>query len=405
MKGMKGYGNPFGIVRSSVCMAFGQLGKDRFRTILSLSGVSIGIFCVTAAQTVTDSISRTMKNGISEFGGDALFIEQMPMEPDLNEEGVFRWWNYVRRPEVSWREYDHLSRNCGEDAQISYSALYNEGRIIAVDGQWQSLIRNDVTSGRGFSEAELRRGEPVVMLGSAAAEDSEGTVSIGGVQARIIGTFAPGGINSVGIGDVDNAAVIPYTLAERIPGIECSRRVITVQPDPGCDADAVSSSVFRQMRRIRRLDSGEDDNFSINRLSFVMEQMNGIFRMIGTLGWIIGAFSLLIGGFGIANIMFVNINERTPEIGLQKALGAGTRTLLLQYLTESAVISLAGGLAGTAMTAAVCALIPENVIPLSVSAGTFAAGVVTALVTGIIAGIAPAASAAKLHPAEALAGK
>lgn len=405
MKELKGCGNPYGIVRRSVHMAFGQLGRDRFRTFLSLSGVSIGILCVTAAQTVTDSIGRTMRDGISEFGGDALFIEQMPMEPDLNEEGVFRWWNYVRRPEVSWREFDRLRTDFGEGADISYSALYDDGKVIAVDGDWQSLIRNGVTSGRGFSTAELGRGECVAMLGAAASAENEAIVSVGGVPVRVIGTFAPGGINSVGIGDVDNAAVIPYALAERIEGLECSRRVITVQPGAGLDEASATAMIRQRMRRIRRLDSGAEDNFSINRLSFVMEQMNGVFRMVGILGWVIGAFSLLIGAFGIANIMFVSVRERTPETGLQMAVGAGTRDILLQYLTESAVISLAGGLAGTAMTSAVCAVIPDNVIRLSVSAGTFAAGVATALVTGIIAGIAPAASAAKLQPAEALAGK
>ena len=136
-----------------------------------------------------------------------------------------------------------------------------------------------------------------------------------------------------------------------------------------------------------------------------MEEMDGLLKTVGTLGWIIGAFSLPKSAFGIANIMFVTAKKRAAEIGPQKALGAKRRDILLQYVTEASFLSVTGGLGGVAVTALFCAVLPRNVIEISMSAETFATGMATALITGISAGLAPAISAAELQPAEALAGK
>ena len=400
MKGLKGRrGRPAGIALSSVRMAMGQLGKDRFRTFLSLAGISVGIFCVSAAGAITQSIQKTMREGIEQFGGDALFVEKTPMEPDLNEDGVFRWWKYVSRPEVSWREYRDLLEDRPESRGLCYAACY--GRVVAVDGDWSSLIRNGLSSGRGFTEAELRDGGYAAILGADASEECDnGYVTVGSISVPVIGRFERSGINSVGIADIDNAAVIPYTLARKLSGLECERSVISVQPGSfGADAEEY---LRLALRRTRRIEAGAEDNFAVNRLSFVMEEMDGLMKMLSRLGWIIGAFSLLIGGFGIANIMFVNVSERTPEIGLQMALGAPAWSVAVQYVCEAAILSAAGGLAGLCLTWALCLLIPAEAVDISLSAEMFAAGMATALAVGVTAGLAPAISAAKLQPAEAL---
>lgn len=394
------------VAGGSVLMAFRQLGRDKSRSLLSLVGVSAGIFCITAARSVTESVSDTMRNGIDEFGGDALFVEQMPMEPDLTENGTFRWWKYVRRPEVSEREYLAVRDACPDGTSVTYSVNYNDGKIIAVEGDWNSLIRNEITSGRGFTGAELSHGDCIAIAGSDVKDvGKDSMISIAGVPVRVTGTFGRSGISSVGIGDTDNAVVIPYRLAARLHGLVSGRRVITVQPGRGTPESYIEEQVRLAMRGIRRLGAASEDNFSINRLSFIKEELNGLMKMTGTLGWIIGIFSLLVGGFGQANIMFVNIKERTAEIGLQKAVGAGIGSIALQYLTESAAIAFAGGLLGTGLTAAVCSVIPNHLIEISMSPATFAAGLAVALITGITAGLAPAISAANLQPAEALSGK
>lgn len=183
---MKGFEGKAGIrariAGESVRMAFGHLGKDKFRTFLSLLGVSVGIFCVTAAQTVTESIQRVMRDGIAGLGGDAMFVEQIPVEPDLNGQGVFRWWKYASRPEVSWEEFKIIRDNCAADAYVSYTVSCNDGKVIATDGDWRQTIRNGIATGRGFTDAEMSRGGYTAMLGAEVPEKDSDFVSIGGVR-------------------------------------------------------------------------------------------------------------------------------------------------------------------------------------------------------------------------------
>ncbi|MBQ7640414.1 MAG: ABC transporter permease [Bacteroidales bacterium] len=392
-------------VGESFALALSQFRSDRFRTGLSLSGIAIGIFSTVAALTLVDSVHQTMNDGFADFGGDLVLVEQIPLEPDFDEEGGLRWWDYLGRPPVTREEYRFLAENGTHIDLIGYTQCSNRDLILGVWGNWQLAVHNPIAQGRTFSAAELSSGRAVALVGAGYADTHPGekSVSIDGRRFDIIGTFARSGINAVSLADIDESVVIPGEAARTLFGASEGRSTITIQPKPGVSEEALDAEIRTLLREYRHLDPTAPDNFALNRFSFIIREMGDLFSLIDTIGWIIGLFSLLIGGFGIANILFVAVKERTREIGIQKALGATQGTISLQFLTEAATLSLAGGGAGLAAVWLLTLPLRRSLVPLTLSAGHLCTGILTALIIGIAAGMAPAISAAKMHPARAVA--
>ena len=404
MKGLKKGSGAARVAGESLLMAGRSMGNEKVRTALSLAGVCIGIFCIVASMTLFESLHRSLREGMESFGSEAVFIEKMPLEPDLDESGTFRWWNYLGRKEPSFEEFHYLKENCRCAAEMTFSAQFSEGRIIGVTSGWRSVVPNPLLSGRLFSPAELEHGAAVAVAGALVELEGDGSsVEAGGIRIPVIGRLKSGGINAIGIaGDADNAILVPYLKARSIASVEAGKSTITAFPAAGVSENELKEELSRLLRRYRWVPPGTDGGFAVNRMSFIAGEVNSIFSTLGTAGWIIGLFSLLVGGFGIANIMFVSVSERTREIGLQKALGAGRNTILLQYLTEAVFLSAAGAAAGTALAALLCAVIPVSVLELTVSARTAASAGVAAIILGALSGLAPALRASLLQPAVAL---
>ena len=406
--------------------AFRELKADRFRTRLSLLGVAVGIFSIVAALTLVDALQKSIREGFSVYGGDLLFVDRMPLEPDLDEAGHFRWWDYALRPEVSWREYRYLEEQ-GEGAfsQIAF-ARYGAERV-GVAGAWRLLVPGALAEGRGFTERELRDGAPVMLAGSGV-EARKGVplhpgdaLWIEGVRYEVIGIFAKAGLNTVSTVDVDNVRLVPErTMAVSAAGGAGERCSILL-------ADADEAAVRALMRACRRLGPGQRDDFALNRLSYLLDEMTSIFKLVAKLGWIIGVFSLLVGGFGIANMLYVSVEERRPQIGICRALGARRRVIVRQFLGESAVLSLLGGLAGMALVQALLWLLrlvlalragaglaaaagpaaagsAAELLPLFLSPRAAISGLAAALLIGLVFGVSPARRASLLPPVEAIKG-
>ena len=405
---MKGFGKRAGglfrIAGESVALAASQFRNDRFRTGLSLAGIAIGIFSTVASLTVVDSLQRCMDVGLADFGRDVVLIEQIPLEPDLDEEGTFRWWNYVSRPPVTREEYQFLAAHSRLAAEMCYTCYFNNDVIIGVTGDWKLGVRNSLAQGRAFSAAELSGGAAVAIVGADYADRHPGetTLSIDGSRFDIIGTFTRSGIGAVSLADIDAAVVIPEAAARLLPSAAESRCVITARPAADVPAARFDAELRTLLRQYRHLPPQAEDDFALNRFSLIERELGELFSLIDTIGWIIGLFSLLIGGFGIANILFVAVRERTREIGVQKALGATRGMISLQFLTEAAVLSAAGGAAGLGFVALGVRLLWNSSVPLFLGASNIAAGMAAALIIGIAAGMAPAISAAKMHPAVAV---
>lgn len=375
---------------------------DKFRTLLSLLGVCTGIFAIVAIFTLVDSIHSTISESFENYGTDILFVESQPLEPDLNEDGFFRWWKYISRPAVSWNEYKFIEQNYPYDVGMAFTARAGDD-AVGVAGQWRIVMQEPLREGRLPGSGELENGAAVVVLGSKAAselfphgEEPLGrSVKVAGGIFRVIGILEESGSNMVSTIPADDARIVPLKALERLVDLSKARTSIAVA---GGDAQEVRTL----MRQVRRLRPSEEDNFAINRLSFILDEMSEIFDMIGTLGWIVGIFSLLVGGFGIANIMFVSVQERTPQIGIQKALGARRRTIAAEYLREAAVLSVAGGAGGIALVWLGTLAVPSSAITLRLTAANAATGLAVSAVIGLAAGLAPALRAARLDPVEAI---
>ena len=381
---------------------------DRFRTQLSLLGVAVGIFSIVAALTLVDAMQRSIREGFAVYGSNILFVDRMPLEPDLDEAGHFRWWNYALRPEVLWREYRYLEQN--GDGAFSGIAFVRYGvERVGVAGDWQLLVPGPLAEGRGFTERELREGAPVLMVGAEVERSKERKFRCGeaiwieGVRYEIIGIFAKAGMNTVSTVDVDRVRLVP----ERTMKDEAARCSILL-------ADADEAAVRALMRACRRLGPGQRDDFALNRLSYLLDEMNSLFSMVAKLGWIVGIFSLLVGGFGIANMLYVSVEERRPEIGICRALGARRRVIVRQFLGEAVTLSLLGGLTGILFVQILLVLLraflavkggSADFLPLMLSPRAVLSGLSAALLIGLIFGVTPARHASRLAPVEAIAGK
>lgn len=367
---------------------------DRFRTALSLLGVAVGVFAIVAALTVVDSVQKAVRESFDSFGSDVLFVEKEPLEPDLSEDGVFRWWAYVGRPEVSFREYRYLeTQAAGAYSSMAFVAYGRTGTGVA--GDWSLLVRQPLQEGRTFSQQELETGAPVVLLGCDV--EHSGTMKwIDGVPYRVIGVFRKAGAGVVSPVDIDQACLIPYKAMQEVP----LRSSILV-------AGADEAVIRARMREVRRLPAGKPDDFAFNRLSFLLDEMTELFRMVSRLGWIIGLFSLLVGGFGVANILYVSVEERKPQIGLCRALGARKRVIVREFLREAVSLSVAGGATGVGLVGLATALLGRlapMALSLSLSPRAALSGLVASFVLGLLFGAAPARHAASLDPVAAMRG-
>ena len=395
-------------MRELLAQAFGELKADRFRTLLSLLGVAIGIFSIVAALTLVDSMQAVVREGFEAYGGDLLFVDREPLEPDLNEDGVFRWWAYASQPPVSWREYRFLKERGGAAdgrafSKIAYAAYGRD--VVGVAGDWTLLVPQALAAGRGFTAAEVEAGAAVTVVGTEVDAKCGGALWIEGVRYEVIGVFEKAGAGTVSPVDVDRVRLVPYRTM-RGPALRSSILL----------ADADVAKVRGMMRACRRLRPDEADDFALNRLSFLLDEMNEIFALVSRMGWIIGLFSLLVGGIGIANMLYVSVEERRSQIGICRALGAPRRVIIRQFLGESAVLSALGGLAGIALAGLAILAVKGwatvqgasgtgGSLPLVLSLRAILSGLGISLVIGLLFGVAPARSAAHLTPVEAIAAK
>lgn len=393
-----------------LAQAFREMKADRFRTRLSLLGVAVGIFSIVAALTLVDAMQRSIREGFAVYGSNILFVDRMPLEPDLDDGGHFRWWNYALRPEVSWQEYRYLEQN-GEGAYSGIAFARYGAERVGVAGDWRLLVPGPLAEGRGFTERELREGAPVLIAGAEVRRDENRTGNarplhcgdalwIGGVRYEVIGRFVKAGMNTVSTVDVDRVRLVP----ERTMKDEAARCSILL-------ADADEDAVRALMRACRRLGPGQRDDFALNRLSYLLDEMNSLFGMVAKLGWIVGLFSLLVGGFGIANMLYVSVEERRPQIGICRALGAKRSVIVRQFLGEAVALSLLGGLAGIAFVQILLLILRACLImkgggtdflPLVLSPRAFVSGLSAALFIGLLFGVTPARRASLLAPVEAI---
>ena len=412
----------FRLIRESFIFAFDALRQNRTRTFLSLLGITIGIFTIIAVFAAVDTFRANLQSSVEKLGSKTIFVEKWPW----GGFGDYPWWKYMQRPVPNYRDFTELQERLGSADGICYQiSLSNRTlkyksntidgvRVSAVSQQYNKVTNFDLAEGRYLTESESNSGAAVCLLGADIAEglfpqqNAVGKeVKVIGRTVTVIGVFAREGEDRLGISS-DNSLLLPLNFARNLVDIESDRYSpqITVRGKENLTLDQLESELQGLMRSIRRLKPVEDDNFALNKSTIITAQLDTMFGIVNTAGWIIGGFSILVGGFGIANIMFVSVKERTNIIGIQKSLGAKKYFILSQFLFEAIALCLIGGAIGLAVVY-IATLISTYGFDFRIvlDYGNIIRGVAISVFIGVISGFWPAYSASQLDPVEAIRSK
>lgn len=407
------------LLRESLIFAYSSVMANKLRTLLSLLGITIGIFAIISVFTIVDSLERNIRENIAVLGDDVIYVQKWPWA--FSED--YPWWIYARRPNPDLRDYDQIRRraNSAEGVVFSVStrALVNYGNTyLRNTGVWANshdfqIVRHfDLQQGRYFNPFESSTGRNLAIIGDEIAlklfegENPIGKeIKIEGRKVNIIGVAQREGSNMLGGGSLDEMVLLPLNFARNIWNIRSNRLnpMIIVKALP----DVANQELMDEMRFIlrsgRRLSPATDDNFALNQASAITQGLDQIFVMINLVGWIIGGFSILVGGFGIANIMFVSVKERTNIIGIQKSLGAKNYFILLQFLYEAVMLSIVGGVLGLVLIFTGTILVSNfSEFTITLTFGNIVLGLFVSALIGVMAGYAPAYNASRLNPVEAI---
>jgi len=385
---------------------------------LSLLGVTIGIFSIISVMTTIDSLERSIRENVSSLGNNTIYVQKWPW----TFSSEYPWWKYIKRPLPKMEEADQIKERSVYAGDVAFVASTNktvEYEDKAVENTGIMLATFDygrirdfkIENGRYFTELESHSGKNVAIIGATISEELyqgaspiNKTIKVGGRKVRVIGVFAKEGEDMFN-NSMDQMVLIPVNFGKTMFDVESEalNPFICVTAKENVSVEQLVDELAIIMRTIRRLKPVEEDNFALNQASMIAKGLDNIFGIIDLAGWIIGGFAILVGGFGIANIMFVSVKERTRQIGIQKAIGAKSYLILTQFLTEAIVLSLVGGLIGLFLVW-ILTFVASSLTPLSfaLSLQNVLSGTLISVFIGIVSGFAPARKAAGLDPVIAM---
>ncbi len=390
---------------------------NKMRSVLTTLGIIIGIASVTGMATVINGIDRQFEQTLSEFGADVLYVRRWPLAGGPGT----KWWEYINRPRIEADLAEVIDQRSTyataampttrTSRTVSYRSTTLTGVIVnGVGGNYPRIRDPDLAQGRFFSAVEARSADNVVVIGATVAselfpvEQALGkTIKVGGRRFRVIGVQAKQGSGAEGGSSADNQVKIPFETFTKLFGSQ--RRSIDIEVKVASVElmNRAADEITGIVRVARGLDAMEANNFEVASQDDVRQQFAPVKFAIYGVGIFLTALALLVGGIGVMNIMFVSVKERTKEIGIRKAVGAKRHTILLQFLIESIIVCLIGGVIGVAISAGLTTVLTSLIgfqafLPLSTVALAF--GICTGV--GVIFGLAPAWQAAQADPIVAL---
>lgn len=406
------------LFKESFSFAINALRNNKLRTFLSLLGVTVGIFSIIAVLAAVDSLDRNIKDSLSGLDKNTIYLTKFSFGPT----DVPRW-KRDNFPQVDYDDYEFVRRNV---SGIEASAYVIFGGRETIRYQAETLTNIDVTpisegiyviddlkmeDGRFYSELESETGAPVIVLGAELAENLFNDDNPLGKQVRVFGRKLTviGILEKYGAGFGDSPdvkAFVPANFVRRFRngGASGLPGAVVIKPKAGIDIAGFESVLKQKFRAYRGLKADEDDDFFVNKLAGLVSFVDGIISVMNGIGWLISAFSLLVGGFGIANIMFVSVKERTNLIGIQKSLGAKNKFILFQFLFEAVILAVVGGLVGLGLVY-LLTLVANSVagdFEFVLSFGNMFLGFSLSTFIGLISGVLPAFRASRLDPVEAI---
>jgi putative ABC transport system permease protein len=410
----------FEIAGSSFRMAIQELWKNKLRTFLSLFGITIGIFCIIGVLSTVQSLEHNLQNEIKSLGSNTIYIDKWDYSAGGGAD--FPWWKFIKRPSPKMEELQAIKSktptakfaafviSANDNVQVADNVL-NGVNIYGVTPEFQNIQAVDIAYGRSLIESEFDYGSNSAVIGNEIAEKLFGTaeravaktLTIRGKRCIVIGVIKKQGKQMIGGWNFDQSIVLPYRFARTIMDERRSDPVIMVQALAGIGTKALADDLRGVMRSVRKLSPREEDNFALNDINDFSEVMSKAFVSVNIGGWAIAALSLIVGMFGVANIMFVTVKERTPQIGLKKAIGAKNSVIMSEFLLESAFLCIIGGAIGILLVYILTKIITAALdFPIMVSTSLLGLAVGICIFVGLLAGIIPAWRAAKLNPVVAI---
>lgn len=405
------------ILANSLKLTMQELMVNKLRTSLSLIGISFGIFCIIGVLATVSSLEMNIQNQLKSLGTNTVYIDKWDYDggPD------YPWWKFINRPVPKYeevqliKERSNLASNIAFEVDARLNVEFDNYALqgismIGITEENNEIQPLTMAFGRHISGNEFHSGSPVVVMGYSNAEIlfNNPEVAIGkevklkDQKATIIGVIEKMGTTMIGQ-DYDHSIIIPYRFARQIVSEDQSSPKIIVKGKENISSIALADELEGIMRSIRKLSPKEEDNFTLNQISTLSDKVTSLFSSINLGGWAIGLLSLVVGAFGIANIMFVTVKERTSIIGLKKAIGAKKSSILSEFLLEAAIICILGGIIGLVLVY-LLTLILTNLFnfPVYISLDILSLAISICIFIGILAGFIPAYTASRLDPVVAI---
>ena len=408
------------VLKESFNFAISALKNNRLRTFLSLLGVTIGIFSIIAVLAAVDSLKKDITGSLSSLDNSTVMVMRFKFGPsDIPR------WKSQQFPDPTYEEYQTLKKNLPDLKAISYvlgvpggsSIKYRDKtssgvEVVAVTHEFYDIEAFEFSDGRFFNASESNSGAGVIVLGYEIAQNLFGgsgamgkEVRIFGRRATVIGILEKQG-QSLFMGSRDGQVYLPANFARKVYGTSKNTVFprLVLKPEPGTDSEEFIAILEQTLRNMRGTKPGEVNDFFVNQLKGLSDFVDNITGQLNIIGLVISGFSLLVGGFGIANIMFVSVKERTNLIGIQKSLGAKNKFILSQFLFEAIILSVIGGLVGLFIVwlVSIAASQFTGDFEFVLSPFNMFIGTLVSAVIGLVSGIIPALAASKLDPVEAI---
>jgi len=407
------------IISSSFRMALQELWKNKLRTFLSLFGITIGIFCIIGVLSTVQSLEHNLQQEIKSLGTNTIYVDKW--EYGAGGGPDYPWWKFVKRPVPKHEELKPIKERTATAQFAAFKIQVNDNvevrdnvakvNIYGITEEFTYIQPVEIVYGRFMTDAEFETGANTIVIGDEIAEKLYGTqerapgktMIIRGKKCIVVGVIKKQGQQMLGGWQFDQSVVSTYRFARTIMDEFKADPLIMVKGKEGINSKVLQDDLRGTMRSIHKLSPTQDDDFSLNDVNDFSEMMSQAFVSVNIGGWAIAALSLIVGMFGVANIMFVTVKERTPQIGLKKAIGAKSGVILAEFLAESAFLCIIGGAIGIALVFGLTKIVSSVFdFPIFVSTPLLLLAVFICIIVGLLAGIIPAYQASKMDPVVAI---
>lgn len=411
------------IVGSSFKMALQELWKNKLRTFLSLFGITIGIFCIIGVLATVGSLERNIQNEIKSLGSNTIYVDKWDYSAGGGPD--YPWWKFVNRPSPRYEEMKQIKERTPGAKYVAFKIDVQDNvdyknsslsgvQLYGISEQFNSIQPIDIQYGRYITDAEFSQGSNVLVIGVEVAEKLFGSpeiapgkeVTVRAKKMMVTGVIKKQGKQMIGGWNFDQNVVLPYRFARNIMDEKRADPLIMVQGQDNQTSKALKDELTGSMRAIRKLTPTKEENFTLNDVNDFSDAISSAFVSLNIGGWAIAALSLIVGMFGVANIMFVSVRERTSQIGLKKAVGAKSHIILTEFLLESAFLCIIGGMIGLTLVFLLTQVLTVALnFPVYISTSNMIMAIGICIVVGVVAGFIPARQAARMDPVTAMRGK